>query len=209
MSDKAKNILEWAYCFVIAFVIALIVRYFIFTPTVVKQRSMFPTLKENQRLVLSRTFRITGLDLKRGDIVTFEAPSSGYNYDEVNQNNPIAKYENGPTSLLGKFYYYIIEFPKRSYIKRVIGLEGEHVKIEDGKVYINGELLKEDYLDDDVVTYSDVFYDFIVPEGYVFCMGDNRPNSKDCRDLGCIPKEKIEGIVVYRFWPFNVMGKID
>ena len=40
-------------------------------------------------------------------------------------------------------------------------------------------------------------------------MGDNRPNSKDCRDLGCVPKEKIEGIVVYRFWPLNVMGKID
>ncbi len=209
MSDKAKNILEWAYCIVIAFVLALIVRYFIFTPTVVKQRSMFPTLKENQRLVLNRTFRITGLDLKRGDIVTFEAPSGGYNYDEVNQNNPIAKYENGPNSLLGKFYYYVIEFPKRSYIKRVIGLEGEHVKIEDGKVYINGELLEEDYLADDVVTSSDVFYDFIVPEGYVFCMGDNRPNSKDCRDLGCVPKEKIEGVVVYRFWPLNVMGKID
>ena len=209
MNDTVKEILEWVYCILIAFVLALIFRYFILTPTVVKQRSMFPTLKENQRLILSRTFRITGLNLKRGDIVTFEAPSDGYSKWDAEQSNPIAKYNNNPESIFEKFVYYTLELTKKSYIKRVIALEGEHVKIEDGKVYINGEELEEKYLSEDVVTISEVFYDFIVPEGYVFCMGDNRPNSKDCRDLGCIPLEKIEGIVTFRFWPFNVWGKID
>lgn len=209
MNDTIKEILEWIYCILIAFVLALLFRYFILTPTVVKQRSMFPTLKENQRLILSRTFRITGLDLKRGDIVTFEAPSDGYSNWEADQSKPIAKYNNNPNSMLEKFVYYTLELTKKSYIKRVIALEGEHVKIENGKVYINGEELEEKYLSEDVVTISEVFYDFIVPEGYVFCMGDNRPNSKDCRDLGCIPLEKIEGIVTFRFWPFNVWGKID
>ena len=85
----------------------------------------------------------------------------------------------------------------------VLRLNFTHIK------YLNGELLEEDYLADDVVTSSDVFYDFIVPEGYVFCMGDNRLNSKDCRDLGCVPLEKIEGVVTFRFWPFDVFGKID
>ena len=209
MNDTMKNILEWIYCIVIAFVLALLFRYFILTPTVVKQRSMYPTLKENQRLILSRTFRITGLQLERGDIVTFEAPSEGYSSLEVEQSNPIAKYNNEPTSAFSKFVYYTLELTKKSYIKRVIALEGEHVKIENGKVYINGEELEEEYLQDDVVTTADVFNDFIVPEGYVFCMGDNRPNSKDCRDLGCIPLEKIEGIVTFRFWPFSSWGKID
>ena len=209
MNDTVKEILEWIYCILIAFVLALLFRYFILTPTVVKQRSMFPTLKENQRLILSRTFRITGLELKRGDIVTFEAPSQGYSKWEAEQNNPIAKYNNNPNSAFEKFVYYTLELTKKSYIKRVIALEGEHVKIEDGKVYINGEQLEEEYLSEDVVTTSEVFYDFIVPKGYVFCMGDNRLNSKDCRDLGCIPLEKIEGIVTFRFWPFNVWGKID
>lgn len=209
MNDTVKEILEWVYCILIAFVLALLFRYFILTPTVVKQRSMFPTLKEDQRLILSRTFRITGLELNRGDIVTFEAPSQGYSKWEAEQNNPVAKYNNNPNSLFEKFVYYTLELTKRSYIKRVIGLEGEHVKIEDGKVYINGEELEEEYLAEDVVTTSEVFYDFIVPEGYVFCMGDNRLNSKDCRDLGCIPLEKIEGVVTFRFWPFDVFGKID
>lgn len=209
MNDTVKEILEWIYCILIAFVLALLFRYFILTPTVVKQRSMFPTLKENQRLILNRTFRITGLELKRGDIVTFEAPSKGYSKWEAEQNNPIAQYNNNINSAFEKFVYYALELTKRSYIKRVIALEGEHVKIEEGKVYINGEQLQEEYLEEDVVTTSEVFYDFIVPEGYVFCMGDNRPNSKDCRDLGCIPLEKIEGIVTFRFWPFSAWGKID
>lgn len=209
MNDTIRNILEWIYCIIIAFVLALLFRYFILTPTVVKQRSMFPTLKENQRLILSRTFRITGLELERGNIVTFEAPSEDYSKWEVDQSNPVAKYNNEPTSAFDRFVYYTLELTKKSYIKRVIGLEGEHIKIENGKVYINDEELEEEYLENDVVTTSEVFYDFIVPEGYVFCMGDNRPNSKDCRELGCIPLAKIEGIVTFRFWPFNVFGKID
>lgn len=60
MNDKVKNILEWVYCIIIALILALLFRYFIGTPTIVKQRSMFPTLKENQRLLLNRTHRITG-----------------------------------------------------------------------------------------------------------------------------------------------------
>ena len=208
MSDRMKNIIEWVYCILIAFVLALVFRYYIATPTVVKQRSMFPNLKENQRLILSRTFRISGLKLEKGDIVTFEAPPQEAKYSiGVDQSNPIAKY-NDNRSFFNKFVNNVLEITKKSYIKRVIALEGEHVKIEDGKVYINGELYKEDYLGADVVTVSNIFNDFIVPKGYVFCMGDNRPNSLDCREFGCIPLNKIEGKVVFRFWPFSVFGKI-
>ena len=59
MNENIKNILEWIYCIVIALVLALLFRYFIGTPTIVKQRSMYPTLKDGQRLVLNRTHRIT------------------------------------------------------------------------------------------------------------------------------------------------------
>ena len=82
------------------------------------------------------------------------------------------------------------------------------IKIENNKVYVNGEVLEEEYLSSDVVTESDVFYDFIVPEGYIFAMGDNRTKSTDCREIGCIPFNKLEGIVCFRFWPMNVFGKI-
>ena len=104
MSEKTKNILEWIYCIVIALVLALLFRFYIATPTIVQQRSMFPTLKENQRLVLNRTFRITGLNLERGDIVTFEAPSDDYEYGEAKQSNPVAKYEYTPISYFKKSF---------------------------------------------------------------------------------------------------------
>lgn len=208
MNEKVKDIIEWGYCIIIALVLALLFRYFIGTPTIVQQRSMFPTLQENQRLILNRTFRITKKMPKRGEIITFEAPASEKTKWEVDQSNPIAIYDNEPKGLFKRFVYYSLEITKKSYIKRVIGLPGEHVKIENGKVYINGNELKEDYLSSDIVTESDVFYDFIVPEGYIFAMGDNRTKSTDCRELGCIPFNKLEGIVCFRFWPFNVIGKI-
>ena len=208
MNSTVKEILEWIYCIVIAFVLALLFRYFIGTPTIVRQRSMYPTLQENQRLVLNRTFRFGNSLPKKGQIITFEAPTRSYEAWEVDQSNPVAIYNNEPQGIFNKFVYHVLELTKRSYIKRVIGLPGDHVKIENGSVYINGELLEEEYLQPDVVTESEIFNDFIVPEGYVFAMGDNRTKSTDCRSFGCIPADKIEGIVIFRFWPFNVFGKV-
>ncbi len=210
MNDKVKNILEWIYCIIIAFVLALLFRYFIATPTIVKQGSMFPTLKEEQRLVLNRTFRITKKTPKVGDIVTFEAPNdeSFFNPYNVDQNNPVATF-NEKNGIFSRFFYYGLEITKTSYIKRVIATEKQHVVIKDNKVFINDKELDESsYLASDVYTESDVYNDFIVPDGYVFCMGDNRTKSTDCRVFGCIPLNKIEGVVVYRFWPLNVFGKI-
>ena len=92
MSDKTKNILEWVICIVIAVILTLLFRYYIATPTVVRQFSMYPTLEENQRLIVSRTFRITGKMPQRGDIITFEAPSYNYSESTVDQSNPVAIY---------------------------------------------------------------------------------------------------------------------
>ena len=211
MSDKTKNIIEWIECIVIAIVLAVLIRYFIWTPTIVKKRSMYPTLKQDERLILSRWGRTTKKMPERGDIITFEAPSKmALSAEEVDLNNPVAVYTNQPKNIFSKFTYYVLEWGKQSFIKRVIGLPGEHIKIEDGKVYINGEEYKEDYLQEDVkTTASGVFTDFVVPENYVFAMGDNRAESTDCRSFGCIPLEKIEGKVVLRFFPFNRFGKVE
>ena len=194
MSDRAKDILEWVYCIVIALVLAMLFRYFIGTPTIVKQVSMKPTLIENERLWLNRWGRTTKTLPKRGEIITFEEPEqiSSYTTSEADQKNPIAKY-----SKRNAFEWFIknfLEIDKRSYIKRVIALPGEHVEIKEGKVYIDGEELEEPYLQSGIVT--DVseggFDDFVVPENCVFAMGDNRNHSTDCRVFGCIPLEKTE-----------------
>lgn len=212
MNSKLKDILEWFYCIVIAVILALLFRYYIGTPTIVKQVSMNPTLVQDQRLWLNRWGRTTKKLPERGDIITFEAPSkTAYStQSQVDQSNPIARYEKQPTGIWSKFVYYVLELGKDSYIKRVIALPGEHVEIKDGKVYINGEELKEDYLQAGVVTDIGTvgFDDFIVPENCVFAMGDNRSHSTDCRAFGCIPLEKIESKVWIRIWPLNLWGKV-
>ena len=221
MSEKkalAKEIFEWMYCIIIAVVLALLVRYYLGTPTIVNQTSMVPTFNNNDRLILNRLYRTLKTTPQRGDIITFEAPSVSYlNGEEINQNNLTAIYNNEPEGLFSKFMYNVVEFGKTSYIKRVIGLPGEHIQIKDGKVYINGEELQEDYLPEGTITDSMAsdgisggqFLDLIVPEGTVFVMGDNRGHSSDSRRFGCIPYEKIEGKVVLRFWPLNVFGKVQ
>ena len=209
---KVKEIMEWVYCIVIAVVLALLVRYFIGTPTIVQQPSMWPTLKEGQRLILNRTIRISHAMPKRGDIVTFEAPSKvNVTSIEAERENPVAEYKHNINGIFTKFRYYVLELGKDSYIKRLIGLPGEHVKIEEGKVYINGEELQEDYLQPNVVTGSlnGAYTDLVVPEGCVFVMGDNRAESTDSRRFGCVPQEKLESIVLFRFWPFDVFGKVN
>ena len=212
MNPKIKEALEWVYCIIIAIVLALLFRYFIGTPTIVQQVSMKPTLEQDQRLWLNRWSRTTKTLPERGEIITFEAPSKkSYTSTEIDNDNPVAKYENEPTNIFGKFTKYVLEIGKESYIKRVIALPGEHVEIKEGKVFINGQEMEEPYLQDGVVT--DVvgigFSDFVVPENTVFAMGDNRTHSTDCRTFGCIPLEKIESTVAIRIWPLDKWGEVD
>ena len=103
VSPKAKEILEWVYCIVIAIILALLVRYFIGTPTIVQQPSMYPTLKQGQRLILNRWGRTTKQMPKRGEIITFEAPSKTPGADEVDLNNPVAIYDKEPTNIFSSY----------------------------------------------------------------------------------------------------------
>ena len=144
--SKLKELIEWIYCIAIALILALLIRYFIGTPTIVKMPSMFPTLQQNQRLVLNRLSRTFKQIPNRGDIITFEAPSKSY------ADGTKAIYDNEHKNVLSKFAYYVLEFNKISYIKRVIALPGEHVEIKNGKVYINEELYNEEYLQEGVTT---------------------------------------------------------
>ena len=203
-----KEILEWCFCIFLALVIALATRYYIVTSTVVKQASMYPTLQENQRVVLSRVKRITKNQYKTGDIITFEAPSEVKKGTEVDLSNKVAIYNYEPKNATQHLMYYVLELTKTSYIKRVIGVEGDRVQIANGKVYINGEELIEDYLQKGVTTKTVYYNDVIVPEGCIYVLGDNRDESMDSRTFGCVPLEKVEGKVILRYWPIKQFGKV-
>ncbi len=98
------------------------------------------------------------------------------------------------------------------FIKRIISLPGERIKISGGKVYINDTVLDEStYLGAGLYTGPESFLredrEFLVPEGKYFVMGDNRPGSSDSRDFGpVVPKEFI-GKVFFRYWPIDRFGK--
>ncbi len=218
MSEETKNrikdIIEWILCIVIALIIAIAFRYFIGTPTIVQMPSMRPTLEPDQRLWLNRWGRTTKKLPERGDIITFEAPLREHitlSNEEI-QTSPIARYgDDSQKSFWDKFSYYVLEIGKTSYIKRVIGIPGDHVEIKDGKVYLNGEVYSEGYLPSGIATDNGKgnCIDIVVPANCVFAMGDNRSQSTDCRSFGCIPLERIESKVWIRIWPLNLFGKID
>ena len=98
------------------------------------------------------------------------------------------------------------------YVKRVIGLPGDTIDIEDGKIYINGstEPLQEDYLKEEW-TVATGPYTFEVPEGSYFMMGDNRNDSWDARYWSntYVTKDKILGKALFTYWPFAHFGKLE
>ncbi len=104
----------------------------------------------------------------------------------------------------------IFKYPRdtsRDFIKRVIATGGDTIEIKDGRVYVNDQMLKEDYILEKTRTeYPKV----TVPEGTVFVMGDNRNNSDDSRfaDVGFVPLDLIKGKAVVVFWPLDNMQSL-
>ena len=210
-NSKSKEIFEWIVCILIALIMVVLIKAFVGFPTVVSGASMDSTLKDKQRLWVSRI----GIEMhkypKRGDIITFEAPSTTYvTKASYNPDDVTAEYKNDSKGIGEKIKSSIDIFGETSFIKRVIGLPGDYVEIKNKSVYLNGQELEEKYLDAGTVTDSaeGFFLDVVVPDGYVYVLGDNREVSGDSRRFGCIPIDKIEGQAVFRFWPLNKLGKV-
>lgn len=94
--------------------------------------------------------------------------------------------------------------PEKEYIKRVIGLPGDSVKITGGVVYVNGEKLEEPY----VAYHTSYSGQWQVPEGHLFVLGDNRNNSSDSHSWGTVPIENVVGKAIFIYWPPSEWGTI-
>lgn len=95
--------------------------------------------------------------------------------------------------------------PEQEYIKRVIGLPGDQVLISDGKVYINGQMLEEDYINSPPAYQAT----WEVPDDSLFVLGDNRNNSADSHSWGPVPLNYVVGKAVLVYWPPPDWGLID
>ncbi len=155
-------------------VLAIGIRQFVAEARYIPSGSMEPTLQVNDRLIIDKlSYRFNSP--QRGDIVVF-----------------------APTEALEKQNFH------DAFIKRVIGLPGDKVKVRGGRVYINDKPLREDYIGQKQIpqyewpTDKDVE---VVPQDSYLVLGDNRNNSYDSHYWGFVPRDKIIGRAVVRFWP--------
>ena len=181
----------------IAFVLALLLRSFLVQAFFIPSESMVPTLEIGDRVLVNRLAYRFG-EPERGEIVVF-ADDAGA---ERNNANPLV---GGLRSLVAGLG--LAPPSEQDFIKRVIGLPGETIRIADGVVFIDGEPLEEaptsegGYLS---VRDGSVLPRTRIPEGEYFVMGDNRPRSSDSRSLlGTVGREQIIGRAFVLVWPFD------
>jgi signal peptidase I len=175
-------ILEFVQSIVLALSVFVLLYLFVAQPNEVKGSSMMPNFVDKEYLLTDKLSYQFG-DPQRGDVVVFKAPPS----------EPCAVDEC-------------------EYIKRVIGVPGDRVMVEGGKVYLNGVMLNEFYLPEDFVSDPGDFLEEgleqEVPVGSYLCLGDNRSHSRDGREFGPIEKRLIVGKAFFVYWPANSIGLV-
>jgi signal peptidase I len=97
--------------------------------------------------------------------------------------------------------------PSKSFIKRVIAIAGDRIRIEDGEVFVNGNLLEEDYVPP---MYADQrsYPEIVIPANHYFVLGDHRTMSNDSRDFGPVAASYIYGKAVFGYWPMDKLGRL-
>lgn len=197
MKRVLVEILDYAKIILIALIITNILNVFVFSLSQVRQSSMESTLIEKDQLIVEKVSYAVS-EPKTGDIIVF--------IDELEVDDSIsARFKRLYDDMFAKIN------KKEGHlrlVKRVIGVPGDEVEIKDGFVFINGEQLDEPYLEVPTGAKS-LEYPLTVEDGFYFCLGDNRTVSYDSRDFGPVPIEKIEGKVLFRFWPLNKIGSVD
>lgn len=201
-----KEIWEWVYTLGIAIIIALLIKGFVFDVVRVDGSSMFPTLVDNDRLIVTKL----GYNPHQGDIIILD---STYKNREEYFDRLALEQGKEELSAIDKFFAkkdMPSSLKTKYYVKRIIALPGQTIDLVDGKVYVDGEKLDEPYYDGTTTSIdATVEYPITVDEDNVFVMGDNRNHSKDSRssELGQVPYDAILGKSQIRIWPLNEMGR--
>jgi len=186
---RAKPSRELPLLILIAIVIAFLLRSFVVQVFYIPSSSMEPTLMVNDRIAVEKvTYRFRSVE--RGDVVVFES-------EETLLEDPapfLVRAVRGFGQVLG-----VVPTSARDYVKRVVAIGGDELQIVDGTVFLNGTALDEPYV---LYRDGDAFGPITVPDGKLFFLGDNRPNSADSRrSLGSVGENRVVGRAAVVIWP--------
>ncbi len=192
-----QEILSWVLTILVAVVAALVIRSVIFEPVRVDGQSMDDTLANGEIMFVSKfDYSTTWLSLP-------------WQNDETKENAPRITLFGNPR----RFDVVICRYPGRgdtNFVKRVIGLPGDTIRLENGYLYVKEAGQEEEvrydepYINDEYRSgMLNNFKAYTVPEGKYFVMGDHRNNSNDSRSVGPIDRSMIIGHVRQVVFPFN------
>lgn len=151
---------------ILAITCALLVKHYVVSTFIVDGISMYPTL----------------------DGGAGEEDDGNRTNGDVMYLNRLAKIKRGDIVVFTPDTDF---FSEKALVKRVIAVGGDHLEIKDNLVYLNGKLLDEPYIKEPMHGNEDL--DIVIEHGYIFCMGDNRNNSTDCRVFGAVPLDVVVG----------------
>lgn len=167
--SSTSGVLHWIQLVLGTLAISLLMKLFVFQAFSIPSESMLPTLEVGDRIVVEKLSYRFG-EIERGDVVVFRPPVDAEFHPSI-----------------------------RHLVKRVVAVGGDTVEARDGRLYVNGELSPEPYVQESGVTDGLPVQE--VPAGELFVLGDNRQFSGDSRVFGTVPEDLVEGQAVVKFWP--------
>jgi signal peptidase I len=201
--DKDKgalnSLLEFVLIVVVALGLALGIQAFLVKPFRIPSGSMEPTLMIGQRVLVDR---VTGHfnDVSRGDVIVFHPPAGA----EANSDKCAVPRPNDQPCARGTE-----ERADSNFIKRVVAVGGDRLKVLNNHVYVNGKRQKDPFAQTEPCTdVCNLPKEITIPAGHFFMMGDNRGESDDSRDWGPIPKDWIVGNAFFTYWPPKRIGTL-
>jgi signal peptidase I len=196
---RAKNPLtETISIVVVAIVLALGIQAFLVKPFRIPSESMVPTLAVGQRVLVDRvTPRFASP--KRGEIVVFHPPAGAEEGNCGDLGTPNDQPCAEPTN----------QRSDTNFIKRVVGVPGDELKVVDGRVYVNGRPQAEAFARPDAdCPICDLPQPIKIPPEQFFMMGDNRGQSADSREWGPVPEHWVIGRAFFTYWPPDRIGPL-
>jgi signal peptidase I len=194
-----NSLLEFVLIVVVALGLALGIQAWVVKPFRIPSGSMEPTLAIGQRVLVDRVTGHFG-DPGRGDVIVFHPPK-GAESNSQKCGTPRANNEPCPQGTK--------ERAEANFIKRVVAVSGDRLKVIDNHAYVNGKRQKEPFARTQPCTdVCNLPKEITIPPGQFFMMGDNRGESDDSRDWGPVPKKWIVGEAFFTYWPPKRIGTL-